>query len=1273
MAFVGREFIDVLSVIGVSQSDTPPVVEMTTTRIARLTDEIRIRTAGGSPEVIVYFAPATYVINRHPSRVDRAWEGDLTLPRESTAWFEAGAVLELRGPARVVLNGALVAPEQQIFREGTHGMVVLGGSLEDVHPEWWGARNQPGQDDTDALQRAIDASSARRQQLNPDIGNVPQWELRRPLPVLLSGQYAVSRGLVVGRALGIPPNPAATPPFPMPRIPFGQEYGIATTLRGTIARIDGPTTGLYVPSGNPSAFAGSSMLTTTSSTGTIIEDVSFDGGGKAETCLAIETPDNPSTVPPSATSAQSTSIRGCAFRKATSVLLRLGARPQVTGSATILNPDSGRVLFDGIPNGATPPARADQLTAVEVPGTANPRSQGDLVGLLIQGCRFSVSGTPGSNTRAIEVAASNLCPGRIVDCRFTGDASAFIDAVGGWFLLEGCHFDNARMPAQREAVEAMTTVVAGQVAMSVQGLGFEPPNASDIYLREEVFPIAGSTRVPPGHVPAALAMTGCTSRSAMLFDTIRPSTVFGQRPRRSVMLLGNLHTPPGPRREGVDASVRWGRARINGVLGKANLSDVAMNADTSLSVLGCALPLGFAVYQGAAQSAVVASTLDPRGQPRFRVTRAGFETRTLVFGLAMMLLALFGCEGPGAAASHDAQSIYNDLTTDHGEAVIDARIPLAVDAAVDASSAPQDLQVIHDDLGYQVITDFGPPRQTRRNCPAAPMGEAGIEAPRLRAPGTARRVTSHRPTLEWILPPGVTGARVEICRDPCCTNPVTSFDAEGSQGRPAQALPPGVMFWRVRGKVGERVGRETSFTWEFGVRRRDTPTDTTAGVIHDFNGDGFDDVGVSYVQQTNSTRNSALRVFYGSPLLLSVDNTQTIPAVGQGLSTAVGDFNGDGFADVLSASVNVGDPRFYAVGIVAYGGRDGLHLDGTAIMFYTAVLAVGDFNGDGLSDVASADSELVNDNGHGPRRVKVIYGSSDGLGQGGAHYIDSPAAPYRYARFDPLASPGDLDGDGFEELLVGSSNLEISINSIGRVYVLAGASSGVRATAARTIDRPVGVRFSATGFGEQGWAIGDINGDRVGEFAILEDFVAQVNLYTGGGSEHLRYLTYLHTPTEELTRFPGLYFGSSVSSGDVDADGVPEVVVGCVPCTEQIAGVRHIGQVYIYEINGQVASISRTIVAPRHEPDREPDRFGATVLSGLDLDGDGFDETLLTVDSSALYEPGTLYLFHGSAAGPDSVPVQIIGDQLPLRERRWLGAVLADLFNDCGEQNALRG
>jgi FG-GAP-like repeat/FG-GAP repeat len=655
------------------------------------------------------------------------------------------------------------------------------------------------------------------------------------------------------------------------------------------------------------------------------------------------------------------------------------------------------------------------------------------------------------------------------------------------------------------------------------------------------------------------------------------------------------------------------------------------------------------------------------------VTRAGFETRTLVFGLAMMLMALFGCEGPGAAASHDAQSIYNDLTTDHGEAFIDARIPLAVDAAVDVSSAPQDLQVIHDDLGYQVITDFGPPRQTRRNCPAAPMGEAGIEAPRLRAPGTARRVTSHRPTLEWILPPGVTGARVEICRDPCCTNPVTSFDAEGSQGRPAQALPAGVMFWRVRGKVGERVGRETSFTWEFGVRRRDTPTDTTAGVIHDFNGDGFDDVGVSYVQQTNSTRNSALRVFYGSPSLLSVDNTQTIPAVGQGLSTAVGDFNGDGFADVLSASVNFGDPRFYAVGVVAYGGRDGLRLDGTAIMFHTAVLAVGDFNGDGLSDVASADSELVNDNGHGPRRVKVIYGSSDGLGQGGAHYIDSPAAPYRYARFDPLASPGDLDGDGFEELLVGSSNLEISISSIGRVYVLAGASSGVRATAARTIDRPVGVSFSATGFGEQGWAIGDINGDRVGDFAILEDFVAQVNLYTGGGSEHLRYVTYLHTPTEELTRFPGLYFGSSVSSGDVDADGVPELVVGCVPCTEQIAGVRHIGQVYLYEMDGRGASVSRALVAPWHEPNRSPDRFGVNVMSGIDINGDGFDDVLLTVESWMLENAGTLYVYTGVASGLGEAAAQLIGDQLSTAERRWFGARLAQRTKEGAGENSVWG
>lgn len=1284
MGSFGSEFIDVLTVIGVSRSESIPTVNLTAEHIARLTAAMSALMTGVAQGAVVYFAPATYVIHRHPTRVDRAWEGDLIVPRVCTAWFEAGAVLELRGPARVVLNGALIAPQRQIFREGTHGMVMLGGALEGVHPEWWGALGQPGHDDTDALQRAIDASSVRRHQFDLDHLPSPRWEFRRPLPVLLARRYEVTRELVIGRALGIPPNPTATPPHPEARIQIGLAGRIAATLRGTIAQLTGPSTGISASLRSERPFGGTTMLRTFRSTGTIIENVLLDGSDNAATCLAIEAPYE--------TTAQSTSIRGCAFRGATAVLLRLGAEPQVNGTATIINHDTGQILYDAITRNND---LNYQSTAVTVPRSSLPDTSGDFVGLLIEECLFRVDGGTAENTRAIEVAAPNLCPGRIVDCRFTGHASAFIDAVSGWFLLEGCHFDNTRLPSSRSAVVAVETIVNGRATVSLGSLGFEPPNASDVYIREEVFPVADSTQVPPGYVPAALAMTGCTSRSAMLLDTIRPSTVFGQRPRRSVLLLGNLHAPPSDRRQGVEASVRWGRARIN-PQGAHSISLIErMNADTSLSIMACALPMGFAVYQGAAQSALMASAVGGGNQPQglsitFPPTRSGFQARTLVFGLAMLLLSMLGCHGSARTQAQDAQTLPDELARiDAGlsmDGAVDApwaldahdvtdAVAMALDAhdATDAVAAPIDLQVIHDDLGHILLTDLGEPRQQRRNCPATSVGEMGIAAPRLRAPGTTMRVTSQRPTLEWILPVGVTGARVEICRDPCCMTPVAMFDAEGAQGRPPQALPPGVLFWRVRGKIGERVGRDTSFTWEFGVRRRDTPTDTTIGSIHDFNGDGFDDVAVSFLQPT---RTSVLKVFFGSPSLLGVSNTQNIPVIGEGVTAVVGDFNGDGFSDLFILSTVQQITQSDSRAVVAYGGRAGLRLDGTALRLYGSNFVVGDFNGDGMSDLASGDGQLVNNDGYGSRRVKIIYGSSDGLGRGGAHYIANPGENYRYSHFWPIASPGDLNGDGYSELMVGDDGLEVSAFLQGRVYMFDGDHEGVRPTPSGAFDFPdmMGRYGRGGGFGYGAWAIGDFNGDRVGDFAIYERNVAHINIYASGGPHHAQYSGYLSAPTSENVRTSFALFGTTVSSGDSNGDGRPELIVGCAVCAERVEGAVRVGRVYAYDLRFGSASILQTLVGPEYPLGRQPDLFGYQALSGVDLDSDGYDEVVFTSlpDEYSSSDPGSLFVLRGGPQGIGSQPAQALGDQLPVLERRRFGLTLAGVREREGGDRAFR-
>jgi hypothetical protein len=65
-----------------------------------------------------------------------------------------------------------------------------------------------------------------------------------------------------------------------------------------------------------------------------------------------------------------------------------------------------------------------------------------------------------------------------------------------------------------------------------------------------------------------------------------------------------------------------------------------------------------------------------------------------------------------------------------------------------------------------------------------------IAAPRPIRPLSTSRVTSRRPTLAWELPAGLDGARVELCADRACEQPIVIADVTGTQFRPARLLPP---------------------------------------------------------------------------------------------------------------------------------------------------------------------------------------------------------------------------------------------------------------------------------------------------------------------------------------------------------------------------------------------------------------------------------------------------------------------------------------------------
>jgi disulfide bond formation protein DsbB len=209
-----------------------------------------------------------------------------------------------------------------------------------------------------------------------------------------------------------------------------------------------------------------------------------------------------------------------------------------------------------------------------------------------------------------------------------------------------------------------------------------------------------------------------------------------------------------------------------------------------------------------------------------------------------------------------------------------------------------------------------------------------------------------------------------------------------------------------------------------------------AVALGDADHDGFADLAAGVVVEDVGTvaDAGAVQVLYGSAAGLTATGsqlwTQNNPGVPDqaevdddlGFSVALGDADGDGFADLAAGAIgesvgNVGAAGAVAVlpgsaaGLTAVGSRlltqDSPGVPGTAEILDQLGfgVAVGDFDGDGLADAAAgARSETVGPIAHAGA-VNVLYGSAAGLtGSGGQLFTqDSPGVP-------GAAEPDDLFG-----------------------------------------------------------------------------------------------------------------------------------------------------------------------------------------------------------------------------------------------------------------------
>jgi hypothetical protein len=235
--------------------------------------------------------------------------------------------------------------------------------------------------------------------------------------------------------------------------------------------------------------------------------------------------------------------------------------------------------------------------------------------------------------------------------------------------------------------------------------------------------------------------------------------------------------------------------------------------------------------------------------------------------------------------------------------------------------------------------------------------------------------------------------------------------------------------------------------------------------------------------------------FKAAPSLPSQCNTASFAAASNSAvgstpaSVAIGDYNGDGKSDLATANFNSNNVS------VLLGSGTGSFSAATnfAVGINPLSVAIGDLNGDGKSDLATANQNSNN--------VSILLGSGTGNFNAATNFAVG-SAPSSVAI-------GDFNSDGKSDLV--TANL-----TSGNVSILLGSGTGSFSAATNF----------AVGSGPDSVAIGDFNGDGKSDLAVANRG-ANVSILLGSGTGSF----------SAATNFAVGSISNSVAIGDFNGDG----------------------------------------------------------------------------------------------------------------------------------------
>lgn len=395
------------------------------------------------------------------------------------------------------------------------------------------------------------------------------------------------------------------------------------------------------------------------------------------------------------------------------------------------------------------------------------------------------------------------------------------------------------------------------------------------------------------------------------------------------------------------------------------------------------------------------------------------------------------------------------------------------------------------------------------------------------------------------------------------------------------------------------------------------------GNAGDVNGDGYADAIVGAPGASNGQAAEGLAyVHYGSAGGLSVPPSVSLEAnaAGAAYGTSVasaGDVNGDGYADVVVGAPLNGSGKAY----VYLGGAGGLATSPTNTLtggsqFGASVATAGDVDHDGFADV------IIGSPGSG--EAYVYRGSSSGLIAAPHVVLSEPPASGAFGC--SVSTAGDVNGDGYSDVIVGARLASNGEAAEGLAYVYLGSSTGLVTPWQRRLE----VNQANADFGVSVSGAGDVNGD--GFF----DVVVGADLWESGQTDEGGAFIFHGSATGTVAAISATLqrnvtdgrMGRSVSeAGDVNGDGYADIIVGA-PLAENPAGTPDEGIACVYR--GGTAGIG-VGAFDQLEPNLAGYQFGASVSGGGDVDGDGYSDVLVGAPRAnpAVVDEGANYWYRG--------------------------------------------